>query len=283
MLAWICFFDRNFVVEAESSGTRLGREEERNCTSVPPQPPPSTSPRDAIATAEKSLDTTPLCKVCPASPLAKPEAMGAGAGCPLPCDPRWSGSHSRSLPREAGTQSQRVCRCPSSRSFITIRREGLRDINALREAYRSRVDAIDKEAVAKGLPPSQQPGPTNQQIPFSPPPPPESESAPAQPAPETTAAPPGVKTLSSFLDLAKTRTLPPPQIEGVWRLRHAANPRSLSACFPAATYARMALAARRPPAVRAARAPRGPGRRDALPAVDLPGQGRGGGALHAAG
>jgi ATP synthase F1 complex assembly factor 1 len=56
-----------------------------------------------------------------------------------------------------------------------------------------------------------------------------------------------VKTLSSFLDVAKTRTLPRAEIEAIWRLRHASNPRSLSACFPATTYARMALAARRHP------------------------------------
>jgi len=47
--------------------------------------------------------------------------------------------------------------------------------------------------------------------------------------------------------VAKTRTLPPAEIEAVWRLRHASNPRSLSAALPATTYARMALAARRHP------------------------------------
>jgi ATP synthase F1 complex assembly factor 1 len=122
------------------------------------------------------------------------------------------------------------------------RREGLRDINALREAYRSRLDALNKETVAKGLPP-QQPATTGEQIPFSPPPPPEAAAA----APKPPSTPPGVKTLASFLDVAKTRTLPAAEIETVWRLRHASNPRSLSACFPATTYARMALAARRHP------------------------------------
>jgi hypothetical protein len=46
---------------------------------------------------------------------------------------------------------------------------------------------------------------------------------------------PGVKALSSFLDVAKTRTLPPTEIEAIWRMRHASNPRSLSTAFTAIT------------------------------------------------
>jgi ATP synthase mitochondrial F1 complex assembly factor 1 len=43
---------------------------------------------------------------------------------------------------------------------------------------------------------------------------------------------PGVKTLSSFLDVDKTRTLPPREIEAIWRLRHAHSASSLCAVIP---------------------------------------------------
>jgi ATP synthase F1 complex assembly factor 1 len=126
----------------------------------------------------------------------------------------------------------------------------LKDINALRDAYRSRIDSIRKEAIAKAQQKHQQQHSINQQLPFSPPPPPQLESTPAQasaPSAKEGVAQEGVKTLSSFLDVAKTLTLPAKEIEYVWRLRHASNPRSLSAVMPASTYAHMALAARKHP------------------------------------
>jgi len=56
-----------------------------------------------------------------------------------------------------------------------------------------------------------------------------------------------VKTLSSFLDVPKTLTLPPREIETIWRLRHAGAPLSLCAAIPASTWATMHETARRHP------------------------------------
>jgi ATP synthase F1 complex assembly factor 1 len=56
-----------------------------------------------------------------------------------------------------------------------------------------------------------------------------------------------LKTLSSFLDVPKTRALPPREIESIWRLRHAASARSLCATMPSEVYARLEATARRHP------------------------------------
>ena len=56
-----------------------------------------------------------------------------------------------------------------------------------------------------------------------------------------------MKTLSSFLDVDKVADLPPTEIEALWRLRHAANPRSLCASIRAPLFARIALTARKHP------------------------------------
>ncbi|KAI5306578.1 hypothetical protein KEM56_000200, partial [Ascosphaera pollenicola] len=51
---------------------------------------------------------------------------------------------------------------------------------------------------------------------------------------------PGVPPLSSYLDLDKIKTLPPKEIEALWRLRHASKPNSICAVIPIDTYLRMA-------------------------------------------
>lgn len=56
-----------------------------------------------------------------------------------------------------------------------------------------------------------------------------------------------VKPLSEILDLDKARALPAKELGAIWRLRHAANPASLCAAVPAATFAAMEAAARRHP------------------------------------
>lgn len=43
------------------------------------------------------------------------------------------------------------------------------------------------------------------------------------------------------------RDLPPQELEAVWRLRHAKNPRSICACIPIETYRRIAAAAKENP------------------------------------
>ncbi|KAI5290008.1 hypothetical protein KEM54_002679 [Ascosphaera aggregata] len=51
---------------------------------------------------------------------------------------------------------------------------------------------------------------------------------------------PGVRPLSSYLDLDKIKALPPKEIEAIWRLRHASKPNSICAVIPIDTYLRMA-------------------------------------------
>lgn len=85
--------------------------------------------------------------------------------------------------------------------------------------------------------------------PFQPPPPP-----PAQPSSPSTAdflakssTTPGIKPLSSYIDIPKTLELPPREVEYIWRLRHASSRNSLCAVVPAATYDRISETARRHP------------------------------------
>lgn len=59
--------------------------------------------------------------------------------------------------------------------------------------------------------------------------------------------PPGVKTLSSYIDVPKTLELPQKEIEYIWRLRHAADAQSLCAVIPHSTYTPIEATARRHP------------------------------------
>jgi len=81
---------------------------------------------------------------------------------------------------------------------------------------------------------------------------PQPPSAPAQPLDQVTPTspnykPPGVKTLSSYLDLDKTAALPPREIESLWRLRFAHRTESLGATIPASTFRDIAATGRRHP------------------------------------
>jgi len=78
--------------------------------------------------------------------------------------------------------------------------------------------------------------------PFPPPPPP--PEIPAQNIPKSI---PGIKTLSSFLDLEKTVELPQKEIEAIWRLRHAHNARSLCAAIPLDVYKTIEATAKKHP------------------------------------
>jgi ATP synthase mitochondrial F1 complex assembly factor 1 len=58
---------------------------------------------------------------------------------------------------------------------------------------------------------------------------------------------PTIKPLSSFLDISKTRNLPPKEIEAIWRLRHASSTQSLCATIPVNIYNEMEATARKHP------------------------------------
>lgn len=131
-------------------------------------------------------------------------------------------------------------------------RHGLKDINELKEAYKDKIDHLKKKATVPGAdaplnPPSTQAQPSSQTAsPWPKPPPPPTPQDP----PEAAAAsgpPPGVKTLSSFLDVPKAMNLPQREIEALWRLRHANSPQSLCAAMPASTFGNIVRTARRHP------------------------------------
>ncbi|TGO27354.1 hypothetical protein BPAE_0043g00270 [Botrytis paeoniae] len=113
--------------------------------------------------------------------------------------------------------------------------EGLRDANELKEAYKSKIEELKKKATVAiptptNAPPTPPPSPTTSSPFPAPPPPPQT---PAEKAPSST---PGLKTLSSYLDLEKVRDLSQEKIEALWRYRHASDPRSLCAVIPLDIY-----------------------------------------------
>jgi ATP synthase F1 complex assembly factor 1 len=56
-----------------------------------------------------------------------------------------------------------------------------------------------------------------------------------------------LKKLAAFLDVDKAKRLGLPEIEAVWRLRHASSASSLCAAIPSSTYSRIAETARAHP------------------------------------
>ncbi|KAI1518757.1 F1F0 ATP synthase assembly protein Atp11 [Pyrenophora tritici-repentis] len=141
--------------------------------------------------------------------------------------------------------------------------KGLRDLNELREQYKDKIEELRKQAIVPGATgpltpplspqqtsasPQQTNSPsdsktTNSSAPKSPwpsPPPPPGSGSPSAP-------PPGVKTLNSFLDLDKVRTLPEKEVQALWRLRHAGNPQSIHFAVPANTFSQLLRSAKQHP------------------------------------
>jgi ATP synthase F1 complex assembly factor 1 len=126
---------------------------------------------------------------------------------------------------------------------LKARQKGLKDLAELKEQYKDRIEELRKQAMV--------PGATGPLTP--PPPPPPVTGTPAQPRqtqarwPSAPPPPPGVKTLNSFLDLAKVQTLPSKEVQALWRLRHAANPQSIHFALPATTFTQLLRSARQHP------------------------------------
>ncbi|KAL1793016.1 hypothetical protein ACET3X_007998 [Alternaria dauci] len=143
------------------------------------------------------------------------------------------------------------------------REKGLRGLDELKEQYKDKIEELRKQAIVPGAtgpltpPPSpdttstaaaqpqqQQQHQQQHQQPKSPwpspPPPPAASGSPSAP-------PPGVKTLNSFLDLDKVKTLPDKEVQALWRLRHAANPQSVHFAVPATTFAHLLRSAKQHP------------------------------------
>lgn len=154
------------------------------------------------------------------------------------------------------------------------REKGLKDVSELKQVYKDKIEKLRNEAAVPGAtapltpppsPTSSTTSPTPSSSPSASPsstapssasstPPPRSSPWPAPPAPpsasstsDPTQPPPGVKTLHSFLDVPKVSTLPNPEIETLWRLRHAHNPQSLHFAVPATTFASLLSTAKSHP------------------------------------
>merc|ERR1711939_369499 len=123
---------------------------------------------------------------------------------------------------------------------------GHKNITDLQEAYKDKITKLRKQAIVPGATgplevddKSQISKAIRDTAGFTKPPPPIDE--------KEAASPPGVKTLSSFLDVAKTSELPQTEIEYIWRLRHANNPQSLHFIINQETFAYISLNAKKHP------------------------------------
>lgn len=145
------------------------------------------------------------------------------------------------------------------------REEGFESVSQLKEAYKERIESLRKKvstelAKATTLPtePQSQTNTTTTTTNIgglqTPPPSPTAKHT-SQPPPPTSkpketsssSGTPGIKPLSSYLDLPKIRALPTKEIEYIWRLRHASDPLSLTAVIPLQTYHRIYETARTHP------------------------------------
>ncbi|EOD50771.1 putative f1f0 atp synthase assembly protein atp11 protein [Neofusicoccum parvum UCRNP2] len=113
---------------------------------------------------------------------------------------------------------------------------GVKDVDELKAVYKEKIESVRKEAGAiptpESLLESAQKSASSTAAPSTPPPfipPPPPSAHPASKPPTDSKLPPGVKTLSSFIDVEKTLELPEKEVEMIWRLRHARNPQSLCA------------------------------------------------------
>ncbi|EPE29090.1 hypothetical protein GLAREA_00248 [Glarea lozoyensis ATCC 20868] len=127
----------------------------------------------------------------------------------------------------ATQQSNRVLEKYKEKLDKKAKAEGLRDVNELKEAYKEKINHLKQKASIPTPPLTPPPSPTTSS-PFPSPPP-----APQTPEKKSN---PGIKTLSSYLDLPKTRALPPKELEAIWRLRHAHDAQSLCAVIPLDVY-----------------------------------------------
>ncbi|EXJ79202.1 hypothetical protein A1O3_08703 [Capronia epimyces CBS 606.96] len=139
--------------------------------------------------------------------------------------------------------------------------EGLGSVSSLKEAYKDKIEELRRSAsvlpsgpqaspsAAASTPASPSPllspspSQTTKQSPFQQPPPPPPT---AQPTVSESSAP-GIQPLSSYLNLEKVASLSNKEVEYIWRLRHASDPRSLCAVIPLDTYNRIYRTARTHP------------------------------------
>ncbi|KAH7417444.1 ATP11 protein-domain-containing protein [Cadophora sp. MPI-SDFR-AT-0126] len=142
----------------------------------------------------------------------------------------------------ATQQSDRIIEKYKEKLAKKAQEEGLRDINELKEVYKDKIQHLKKEAsipIPDPLPAAQSPA---QSSPFPPAPPP-----PQMPCQQMPPSSQGIKTLSSYLDVEKTRALPQKELEAIWRLRHVNDPQSLCAVIPIDVYNTLQATAKKHP------------------------------------
>lgn len=132
--------------------------------------------------------------------------------------------------------------------------EGHESVSGLKDSYKDKISELKKNAtvpvgIQSGTATSspQTSGSTFTQPP-PPPPSPQPEATiqnqPSEKKKKSSSDTPGVKPLSSYLDLEKVASLSKKELEYVWRLRHADDPLSLCAAIPLETYQRIYRTAR---------------------------------------
>lgn len=113
-------------------------------------------------------------------------------------------------------------------------------MNELKAVYKDRIQNQKKKTIASTSLPSPPPLPSQDHDESS-----ASHKRPSQYSKPLN--PPGIKTLSSYIDIPKTLDLPRKEIEYIWRLRHASSSQSLCAVIPQSSYSRIEETARRHP------------------------------------
>ncbi|TGZ76757.1 ATP11-domain-containing protein [Ascodesmis nigricans] len=144
-----------------------------------------------------------------------------------------------------------------------IKTEGVSSYDELKAVYADKIASVRKSSAASPeveqlLSTTSPPTPSHE--PFTPPPAPSPSpttttttnaspaSSPLAAAARSASTPPGVKTLSSFIDLSLlSQHTDPKEIETIWRLRFSSSPSSLSAAIPASTFTTMSTLARQHP------------------------------------
>lgn len=133
--------------------------------------------------------------------------------------------------------------------------EGLKDVNELKEVYRSKITELRKKAIVPGANAPLDALSDNSTAPSTSrlhdPPPPAPEPATSKPARSSGSPshtdPAGIKTLASYLDIAKALELTQQEIEYIWRLRHASSEDSLCAVIPQKVWTTIHANARKHP------------------------------------
>ncbi|EXJ96248.1 hypothetical protein A1O1_01374 [Capronia coronata CBS 617.96] len=143
------------------------------------------------------------------------------------------------------------------------KQEGLDSVSSLKEAYKDKIQEYKRAAstlppgaklpssvtTPASAPTSSTPSSSSQATkhsPFQQPPPPPPTAQPIHAkGPDHNSM--GIKPLSSYLDLEKVAALSNKEVEYIWRLRHANDPRSLCAVIPLETYNRIYRTARTHP------------------------------------